>query len=140
MDSDDKIKILICGGRDDYELFKNILFREMKNLEKGDIIIHGGCRGIDTLADTFAKELNLEIRKYPVSKEMWEKYGRAAGPMRNRKMLEENPDEVWAFHSDLKNSKGTRDTIITAHKKKIPVYFFDLKNVKIFQGDFSELY
>jgi hypothetical protein len=39
----------------------------------------------------------------------WANHGKAAGPIRNRKMLDLKPDLVLAFHADLTNSKGTKD-------------------------------
>ena len=49
------------------------------------------------------------------------RYGRGAGPRRNRQMLDENPDIslVLAFHEDLGRSKGTRDMVRRSEKKGI---------------------
>ena len=52
----------------------------------------------------------------------WVKYGRAAGPIRNRRMLElVPPDLVVAFHDDLESSRGTKDMVIAARQAEIPV-------------------
>lgn len=51
----------------------------------------------------------------------WEKFGKAAGPIRNIEMLNENPDLVLAFHNDLSKSKGTAHTVKTAQKRGLKV-------------------
>lgn len=47
-------------------------------------------------------------------------------PIRNQKMLDDNPDIdiVIAFHSDLENSRGTKDMVNRARKKGIKVCIF----------------
>jgi hypothetical protein len=56
------------------------------------------------------------VRAFPAD---WNRFGPAAGPIRNRLMLDENPDLVIAFHSDLSNSRGTADTVTEARSRKI---------------------
>lgn len=53
----------------------------------------------------------------------WHNYGKAAGPRRNRKMLDEyDPDLVVAFHDDLDASKGTKDMVDYATSQGVQVY------------------
>jgi len=110
------MKILVTGDRnwDDLvtvvEAFEKLL--EEFDLHPQDItLIHGAATGADTIADIVGNELGMDVRPYPAR---WSKYGRAAGPIRNKEMLDENPDIklALAFHSDLERSKGTRDMII----------------------------
>jgi ABC-type Fe3+-hydroxamate transport system substrate-binding protein len=49
----------------------------------------------------------------------WEKYGKRAGPVRNRQMLELKPDGVVAFDT---GGPGTRDMITAAQEAGVPVY------------------
>lgn len=52
----------------------------------------------------------------------WNKYGKSAGPIRNKKMIDEgNPDIVIAYHDDIENSKGTKNMITQAKDKGIKV-------------------
>lgn len=112
------MKVLVCGGRD-WPYFSPIR-RELKKLPEGTIIIHGAARGADTCADIVAKSLGFEVKPYPAD---WEKYGKAAGPIRNLQMLKENPDIefVLAFHSDIESSKGTKHMKKAAEKAGIEV-------------------
>jgi len=81
-------------------------------------VIHGNAAGADRLGASCAIELNIPIRSFPAN---WSAYGRAAGPIRNRQMLDEKPDLVLAFHSNIEASKGTKDCITEAAKRGIPV-------------------
>jgi hypothetical protein len=94
------------------------------------VIIEGGARGADSLARSVAKELGLQYRTYPAN---WKEHHRAAGPIRNRKMLkDEDPDRVIAFHNDIDSSKGTKDMITISVKAGKPVLLvsYDCKEGK----------
>ena len=113
------MKYLICGSRDwtNYNLIKERILYHQPTM-----IISGGCKGADKIAENIAKELNIPIEIYNAE---WDKYGNSAGPIRNKKMLEEgNPDYVIAFHDDLENSKGTLDMVNKSlNKGKIVVHY-----------------
>ncbi len=95
------------------------------------ILVHGNARGADDIADTCGKLLGMDVRSYPAhwchtmecSKECREMVGRPAGVIRNSKMLKENPDIdlALAFHSNLKESKGTRDMVGRLEKAGITI-------------------
>lgn len=86
------------------------------------IIITGGAPGVDTLVRRICEENFVHVLEM---KALWNSgYGRGAGPIRNSMMLELDPDAVFAFHWDLKDSKGTRDCVEQARKRGIPVKFF----------------
>ena len=110
-------RILICGDRNwkDVETIENFV----KSLPPKTVIIHGDCRGADSIADKAAKEHGLTVETFSAK---WEKYGRAAGPIRNRRMIiEGKPDRVVAFHDDLSKSKGTANMIKQARKQRVPI-------------------
>lgn len=100
-------KVCICGCRDftNYDFFKEKCLFLLKNHLPNVIIISGGAKGVDTLAERFAKELNLQNDIYKAD---WGKYGKSAGPKRNLEMVK-NADGVIAFW-DFK-SRGTKTTI-----------------------------
>lgn len=104
----------------------------------GNVLIHGGCKGIDLIADQVAKEVNPErfskILPFPISEDEWKLYGRKAGPMRNRDMLKalvaygREPMcsiEVLAFHDNIRRSRGTRDMVRQARAANVPVLIYD---------------
>lgn len=118
-------KILICGGRhfDSYEMLRFVVDDIITNTETDTVeIVSGHCQGADMLGEQYAKENDYALKIFPAD---WKKYGRSAGPIRNKQMIDyisstcENPIVV-AFKSE--NSKGTANTIALAKKKQIPVY------------------
>jgi SLOG family YspA-like protein len=110
------MKVLVCGDRNWTDI--NKIRGRLKTLPKDAIVIHGAARGADTLGGVAAKELGFEIQTFPAE---WGKHGRAAGPIRNRQMLDQKPDVVIAFHSNLAESRGTKDTVTEAKRRGIPV-------------------
>lgn len=82
------------------------------------ILIEGGAKGVDTLAEDWAVINWNYFLRCPAN---WPKHGKSAGPIRNREMLALGPDLVVGFHNNLKESKGTRDMIKISLKAGIPV-------------------
>ena len=111
-------RILVCGTREwsNFDKIKTIL----KNYTPDStLIIHGGCKGADSIAGYLANQLGFEVLIYKAD---WAKYGKAAGPKRNQQMLDEGkPTKVIAFHPDIENSKGTKDMITRTKKVNLPI-------------------
>jgi len=100
------MKILICGDRN---WTSEISIRKKIEEYNPSLIIHGCARGADRISGKIGKEMGIEVLEFPAD---WEKYGKAAGPLRNEKMLKEgNPDMVIAFHKNISLSKGTKDMV-----------------------------
>lgn len=133
-------KLLVTGDRDwtNYDSIVDAfeLLCQDFNVEPSEIIlIHGGQRGADDIADTCGKLLGMDVREYVAHwchtedcpKGCREMVGRPAGPIRNSKMLKENPDihMALAFHSNLQESKGTRNMIGQLEKAGIPYRHID---------------
>lgn len=105
-------KVLTCGGRD-YANYEAIL-RRLAKLPKGTIVIHGGCRGADVLAENAAAALGLHTAEV---RARWDQYDRKAGHLRNRAMLNLKPELVIAFPG----GKGTANCISQARLLGIEV-------------------
>ncbi len=115
------LRILICGGRKfhDYNRIKQAL-ADLGGREKIETIIHGGANGADILGGNAAWELGIPSQSVPAD---WNKYGRAAGPIRNQKMLDEcAPNLVLAFPDP--KSRGTWDMVRRAKKAGVKVEVF----------------
>lgn len=111
------MKVLITGDRNWKDRLK--IKQRLRRLSSNTIIIEGGARGADLLARSVAEELGFEVRTYLAN---WKEYHRAAGPIRNKLMLEEgDPDLVIAFHDDIENSKGTKNMMEISKKAGKPV-------------------
>ena len=116
------MKILICGDRNwtDRKFIKRII-EQFHPTE----IIEGEARGADSIARDVGEELGIIVHKYPAN---WKLYGKAAGSIRNKQMLDEGkPDLVMAFHNDLTNSKGTKNMLEISRKANVRTYLFTNK-------------
>lgn len=114
------VRVLICGSRHctDGELILSAL-RDLHAREGVEVVIEGEAPGADTLARRAAEQLGIPVLPFPAD---WDRYGRAAGPLRNARMLEEGkPDLVLAFSEDLNSSRGTADTVARARRAGVPV-------------------
>ena len=92
------MRVLVCGGRCflDFDWLCSVL-DDLNTGVRGPIeqLIHGGARGADSMAGEWAKERKIECIAYEAK---WALEGRAAGPIRNKRMLDEGlPDLVVAF-------------------------------------------
>lgn len=112
------MKILVCGSRKWSQL--GPIMSRLERLPKLSTIIEGGCEGADTLARVAAKVIGHDVIEYPAN---WNGRGRAAGPHRNRLMLDLKPELVIAFHEDFERSKGTKDCVGEATRRGI---FFEI--------------
>ena len=116
------VRLLICGDRN---WSSGDAIREIIKQYNPSVIIEGEARGADTLARLAGETLGIEVLRFPAD---WDKYGKAAGPIRNSQMLKEgNPDVVVGFHYKINDSKGTRDMLTRAKKAGKATFIFDDK-------------
>ena len=104
------MKLLIAGSRSitSFDLSPYIP-------DEVDLIITGGAKGIDTLAEAYAKE--REIPTLTV-KPCYEKYGRAAPILRDEEMVD-MADAVLVIWDGT--SRGSKHTADHARKKSKPL-------------------
>lgn len=80
-------------------------------------VIVGDCpTGADLYARDWCAENNTHCRVFAAD---WKKHGRAAGPIRNREMVDQKPDIVLAFFEG--ESRGTRNCVNQAAARGIKV-------------------
>lgn len=113
-----ELNVGIVGCRDfsNYDFFKD-------NIEKNPCtkrlhikkIITGDANGVDSLARRYASEKSIYCVMYQA---VWHEHGFAAGPIRNQQIINDS-DILIAFWNGV--SKGTKNSIDLAVKKKIPV-------------------
>lgn len=80
------MRVIIAGGRDyaDADTLRSILDRAyQKWKDKNLMVITGGARGADTLAETWAVSKGIHTRRFEAD---WGRYGKLAGPFRNSAM------------------------------------------------------
>lgn len=116
------VKLAIIGSRNfvDYSYMKSAILEHF-DISSLTTIISGGATGADKLAEKFAEEYNLAKEIYYPN---WKTYGRAAGPIRNKQIID-NCDACIAF--PINESKGTYNAIKLCQKNNKPVI---IKNSK----------
>ena len=124
------MRVLVCGGRFfvDWKFLNYWLtnrFYQFKETSDnfgdwsfGDLTIIQGCaKGADTLARRWAADNGIPFEDYPAD---WDKYGKRAGFIRNKQMLDEGkPDLVVAFPG----GKGTEMMCRIAKEAGVPVEY-----------------
>jgi len=114
-----RLKVIVSGGRNFRD--RAFLFREMDRLhaERGFTeLMQGGADGADALARIWALTHPEIIRR--VCRAEWKRYGLAAGPIRNGRMLEWPPDLVVGFPG----GDGTADMLAQARRAGVEVIEF----------------
>lgn len=106
--------LLVCGGRDfnNYDLLNNVLSQLENDIQ---IIINGGARGADRMADNWAKSRGIHSATVSA---LWDYYNKAAGPKRNSAMLLLKPTHCVAFPG----GRGTGDMINQCKQQGVPVW------------------
>lgn len=116
------MRVLVCGGRDfvDEHLLTEALDLLHKHCGPVTVLIHGAATGADSIAAAWATNGQLSERIHVIPfRANWRKHGKAAGPMRNLRMLQEGkPDRVVAFAG----GKGTANMVKQAEECGVPIW------------------
>lgn len=124
-------RILVTGSRDwtDYDTICRGLTVAIETViaDRPDdftiTLVHGNAKGADLLADRFMRN----ARKFMLTKGFtiviephnadWEKWGKSAGPVRNKEMVDLGADVIVAFIKN--NSRGATHCLSLAEKAGI---------------------
>jgi SLOG family YspA-like protein len=118
------MKVLVTGSRD---WSAQWVIRERLKEAQPTTVVEGGQTGADRIAREIATADGVDVVTYWAN---WKRHGKAAGPIRNQKMLlRERPDLVLAF--PLPSSRGTWDMVKQAKAAGIQVKAFDQQNQSI---------
>lgn len=96
-------KVAIVGSRGYFDL--GSVRDYVNSLPDGTVVISGGARGVDRAAEDAALLRGLEVKSF---KPDWKRYGKAAGFIRNKTIVD-SADLVVAFWDG--KSRGTRNSI-----------------------------
>jgi hypothetical protein len=113
------VRVIVCGSRhyaDRRHVHAVLSFLHTRRHIVA--VIQGGACGADSLASAWAHEHRVDIITVPAK---WGAHGAAAGPIRNREMLEQHhPDGVVAFMDGA--GPGTRSMVALADAAGVPVW------------------
>lgn len=101
-------RYIFCGSR--YWDEATMIREKLQSLPAGAIVVVGGARGADKIAEDQARRLGLKVEVYPAK---WDKEGRGAGYRRNKRMLElTNVASVFAFRVHGKSASPGTDHMV----------------------------
>lgn len=116
------MRVIVCGSRDWTDA--EFVYRELDQIHKRlriTTVIEGNAFGVDRMAGYWARRNKIDNLKFRAD---WEKYGKAAGPIRNGQMIKDGkPDRVIAFPGGV----GTSDMVRQAHAADIEVITIEAK-------------
>ena len=116
------MRLLVCGGRnyDDQAHVDRVLDAVWAECRGALTIIHGQASGADACANAWAlakRAAGAAVGTDTYGAE-WGRYGPAAGPRRNQRMIDEGrPDRAVAFPG----GRGTADMVRRLRAYRIPV-------------------
>lgn len=137
------LKLVIAGSRDLHPQIQDLRYLLLKEIIVPTEIVSGTAKGVDTAGEKFAEYYDIKLTRFPAD---WNKYGKSAGPIRNKEMA------IYcdaAFVLINNNSSGSRNMVEQMKKLNKPCYVFYFKdkkyekrekfNVEISNGIFSSV-
>ena len=138
------LRYLVTGSRDfsDWATAR----RFCAALPPGSTVIHGDARGLDSMVEYLltknrpprARRIrvhgpdgttgtraggrragDIDIEAYPAD---WDRYGRAAGPIRNRLMLTDGSPDRCVYFGEYGATPGTTNMVDTANEAEVLTY------------------
>ena len=99
------MKTIIAGSRTitDYSLVKQAIEDSGFPIS---VVVSGAARGVDQLGERWAREHKIPVVIYPAD---WGKYGKSAGPMRNKEMAEYAEGLILIWNGTSKGSASMGD-------------------------------
>ena len=115
------MRVLIAGSRTitDKPFIAEAIKRSGFNITE---VIVGKAKGVDEVAETLLRP-TVPVIEHPAN---WELYGKKAGYIRNKEMLEDRCEAVIIIHDGF--SKGCMHTYYEAIKMGLPVYYTVFNN------------
>jgi len=117
------MKTIIAGPRSftSERIFHSIIKKYPSEITE---VVCGMARGVDMLGYKWAKENGIPVKEFPAD---WEKYGKRAGPIRNKEMEQYADAAIIIWDGQ---SKGTKSMLNIMIKSRKPTWL-----VKYEQGD-----
>jgi len=102
------MKVIIAGTRTltNWQFFVDLL--DTIDRSEWTEVVSGGAKGADEFGERYAEMHKIPLKVFPAD---WNKYGNAAGPIRNKQMAEYADALVAVWDG---KSRGTKNMIDTA--------------------------
>ncbi len=111
------MKIIISGSRkytnyEEAKLYIDLCIKELG--VENPVILSGGCKGADMIGERYAAEKGFVIKRIDAQ---WSKFGKAAGPIRNKIMATECDVAICFWDSFSVGTKSMIDCLRKENKK-----------------------
>lgn len=126
------MKIIVAGSRDVvnrnqvysviFQGLSKIILSEQINILQDLEIVSGGARGVDSIAEEFAKQFRIKFHKISA---LWDIHGKCAGYRRNCEMANYVGKKGALIAIWDGKSKGTKMMIDIAKKKGLTVFIHE---------------
>lgn len=107
------MRVIVACGRNYHD--KPTIRAELMTLPFDAVIVHGGARGDRAIARIWTDEFGGTVEEIPAD---WDRYGKAAGPIRNQAMIDAGGDLMMSFPG----GRGTADCTGRARQAGIRVH------------------
>lgn len=84
-------------------------------------VLSGQCEGADLIGEQWARDHGIHVDPYPAD---WDRYGLAAGPIRNQDMVARAQAIIVVYRHKL--GKGSRDVLNRAKHGGLQIYLKEL--------------
>lgn len=115
------MKLLITGSRavaENDANFERLSVEIQRRYPNVSVLLHGGARGADRLADRFSREQGLRVE---VIRPDYKQYAEKLAPLMRNTELVARADAVIAFYGPKGRTGGTLDTVKKALAQNLPV-------------------
>mgnify|MGYP001560572228 CR=1 FL=1 len=109
------VRALVYGSRTWTD--RTVIREFIASLPSDAVVIHGGADGADSIAGQAAEMRGLQVVVY---RALWFAHGRAAGPIRNQRMIDEGQPTIARGYRRGFNSPGTDDMTRRLERAGIP--------------------
>lgn len=114
------MKVIIAGTRT-RDAYYDVVDAVNKSGMDITEVVTGCAAGIDKMGELWAIKNHVPYTRFPAE---WEKYGKSAGPRRNKQMAKYADGLIAIWDGE---SPGTRNMINEAGKQRIQVFVYPLR-------------
>ena len=112
------MRTIIAGSRDSTKQQVEEAIASCPWVNEITVVLSGTARGADKYGEEWAKRMSLPVEMFPTD---WNRYGKAAGPIRNKQMAE-RAEALIAVWDGV--SSGTKNMIDNANSLGLRVFVF----------------
>lgn len=109
------MRVVIAGSRTFYYMYRLEESIKKSGLDITEVVC-GMARGVDELGYRWAREHDIPIKEFPAD---WNRYGKAAGPIRNKEMAEYSDAAIVLMYPD---SRGSANMVLCMHELNKPSF------------------